>query len=137
MQTNQKNLPLKKDQQLPISAMQALSEKLIPLVFMVALYGLLQVMASFYAPGAKLTSGHYIEYINEEIPFSILVRNRRIDLGFSRAQVAQKVNLSIQNIKAIEQGDATPTKSVEFAMRSVLGLKNAKIPEKEQLASSN
>ncbi len=137
MQPNHQKLPLKKEQKLPINAMQALSEKLIPLVFMVALYGLLQVLASFYAPSDMLATGHYKSYIEEEIPFSILVRSRRIGLGLSRGQVAQKVNLSIKNIKAIEQGDATPTKRVEFEMRTVLGLKVKVVQDLEELALSH
>ena len=118
------NTPQKKMEKPPATPFQILSDKLIPLIFMLAMYGMLQVAASFYKPEVRLGEGVILksEFFESDIPFAILIRNRRIDLGFSREVLAQKVNLSAKNIKAIEQGDATPTRSVEYNLRTVLGL---------------
>ncbi len=113
---------------LPATQYQVLTERLFPLISMLVLFGLLQILSAFYYNPLEMSNGFPNvagqAIVAADLPLAIQVRNTRVGLGMSRRMLAQKVGLSIDNIAAIEKGDATPTKEVEFALRQVLGLKS-------------
>jgi len=123
--TQKKKPEVKK--QVPATQYQILAERLLPLVSMLVLFGLLQVLSAFYYHPMQSPNGFAnvagIAVVTPDMPFAIQVRNTRIGLGMSRRALAQKVGLTLDNIANIEEGDATPTREVEYAIRQVLGLK--------------
>ncbi len=112
---------------LPATQYQILAERLLPLISMLVLFGLLQVLSAFYYHPLGQSNGFPnvagMAIVESDMPFAIQVRNTRVGHGMSRRMLAQKVGLTVDNIAAIEKGDATPTKEVEYALRHVLGLK--------------
>jgi len=122
-----KKEPIKK-KPLPATQFQILAERLFPLISMLVLFGLLQVLSAFFYNPMELPTGFSnvagIAVVAPDMPFAIQVRNTRVGQGMSRRMLAQKVGLTIDNITAIEEGDAAPTKEIEVALRQILGLKS-------------
>lgn len=110
----------------PATQLQILSERLIPLISMIVLFGFFQVLSAIYYNPLEMSNGFSnmkgIAVVESDMPFAIQVRNTRVGQGMSRRSLAQKVGLSINNITAIEEGNATPTHEVETALCKVLGL---------------
>ena len=122
-----KKEPIKK-KPLPATQFQILAERLFPLISMLVLFGLLQVLSAFFYNPMELPTGFSnvagIAVVAPDMPFAIQVRNTRVGQGMSRRMLAQKVGLTMDNITAIEEGDAAPTKEIEVALRQILGLKS-------------
>ena len=122
LQTQGKIIP--KTNTVPATQYQILAEKLFPLFSMLVLFGFLQLLSAFYFNPMEISDDSYAStpIVKQEIPFAILVRNTRVGLGMSRKALAQKVNLSVDNIESIEEGDVEPTSDIEISLRLALDL---------------
>ena len=58
----------------------------------------------------------------ERARLGVLVRDARIGLGFSRAQLAALVGISVKGLRLIEKGLGDPRLSVLHSLFSVLGI---------------
>ena len=116
--------PIPKPNKVPATQYQILAEKLFPLFSMLVLFGFLQILSAFFYNPMGVSGDYYAPnpIVKQEIPFAILVRNTRVGQGMSRKTLADKVNLSIENIESIEEGDAEPTGGIEISLRLALNL---------------
>ena len=112
--------------QVPASEYQILAERVFPLVALLVIVGVLQILSALYYNPMETSNGFAniasIAIVDSDMPFAIQVRNTRVGKGMSRRELGRYVGLSVDNIASIEEGDATPTKEVEFALCEILGL---------------